>query len=137
MKGTKSRKVLILVMGILLVLAVSLCWLFRWQLFLSPYQYRCCLKRLESPDGQHGVELILLGREDERGQYPPIQNPRNDRYDVCVRLWFKPEQEPDGSVWWYDTNTKYLYFKRDCMDLEMEWLDDGTVVIDGKERKVS
>ena len=137
MKQAKNRKVLFLIVGVLLVLAVSLCWSFRWQIRLPPYQYRCRLKMLESPDRQRRVELILLGREDEGGRFPPIQDPRNDRYDVCVRLWYKPEEKPDGSLWWYDTKTKYLYFKKDCMDLELEWLDDRTVIIDGKERKVS
>ena len=57
MKRAKNRKVLFLIVGVLLVLAVSLCWSFRWQIRLSPYQYRCRLKMLESPDRQHRVEL--------------------------------------------------------------------------------
>ena len=34
---------------------------------------------------------------------------------------------------WRDTNTKIIYFKKDCSSLDVEWIDNHIVIVNGKE----
>lgn len=127
-----KRKILAFILVLCLICAGIYVWSIRLQIMVSSYEYRYRAGNFISPDGQYRVELIILGKNDENGSFP-LQNPVNDRFDICVRLWFDPENKSDGSIWWQDTNTKYIYFKKDCTNLAIEWVDDDTVMIDGKE----
>lgn len=127
-----KRKIVAVILVLCLVCAGIYVWSIRFQVMVSSYEYRYGAGNFLSPDGQYKVELIILGKNDENGSFP-LQDPVNDRFDICARLWFDPENRSDGAICWYDTNTKYIYFKKDCTDLDVEWVDDDTVIIDGKE----
>lgn len=78
------------------------------------------------------VEVLILGKEVEDGAFPP-ENSVNESYDICVRLWFEPQKQSDGSMMWHDKNTKIIYFQKDCIYLDVEWVDNNIVRVNENE----
>ena len=121
------------IMIVVLLICSAICFgLSRPNVILSRYAYIYTAQSIASSDGEYIAQVLILGEKAEDGAFP-IKNPVNKSYDICVRLWFKPQKQSDGSIMWRDTNTKIIYFKKDCSSLDVEWIDNHIVIVNGKE----
>lgn len=131
----KARKYIPIMIVVLLICSALCFGLSRPNVILSRYAYIYSVQSIASPDEQHIVQVLILGTKAEDGAFP-VANPVNGSYDICVRLWFKPQKQSNGSIMWHDANTKIIYFKEDCITLDVEWIDNHIVIVNGKKISV-
>lgn len=133
-----AKKTKLLISAILVVFALCVIMYFTFfHVNLDKYEWRQPIKESISPDGQYKLEAFLLGEIDELAHYTEgAEGRKNDTYDLYVRVWDCPETLKDGSVMWHDKNTRLIYFKADCTEVEILWADNKTVVINGEALNV-
>ncbi|GEM04763.1 hypothetical protein HMI01_17510 [Halolactibacillus miurensis] len=126
MKRSKMIIIGVLVVG---VIAVGV-YFSLFHVNLDQYDFHQTLTFEVSPDGQYQVELILLGKQEERyDEEGNVITNKNESYDQYARLWYEPETTEDGSTIWHDKHTKIIYYEKNCTEDNIEWLDDDTIII--------
>lgn len=127
------KKINLVIIGIFLVsiIGLSIYFLF-FYINLNQYNFYTTLRNEISPNGQYKVDLILLGKkEEQRDRLGNLTTSNNETYDEYARLWYSPETRGDGTVMWYDKNTKIIYYEKDCIKDEIQWIDDSVIKING------
>lgn len=126
MKRSKMIIIGVLVVG---VIAVGV-YFSLFHVNLDQYDFYQTLTFEVSPDGQYQVELILLGKQEERyDEEGNVITNKNESYDQYARIWYDPETTEDGTTIWGDKHTKIIYYEKNCTEDNIEWLDDDTIII--------
>lgn len=127
-----KKAILIIIVILLVTMSAGIIYFSFFHVNLEQYNFSHLVRSVASPNEQYRVDLVILGEnEEQRDKQGYVQSNNNHTYDEYARLWYNPERQKDGSIMWYDKNTKIIYYEKDCTREQVEWIDNETIKING------
>lgn len=129
---TKKKPIIVYaIIGLLIAIGVGVIYLKYYYMDLTKFNYDMLNKSAESGDGKYLVEIHSVGRMDGTRGKPKVLNVYGELTEISGY-----QMNKDGILTRKDKYSKIIYWGQGTSHLELKWLDNHTVRINGIELNV-